>query len=133
MSKIFFYEKDGVSQVENFFSDTDEKIRSKLKFQLAYLQDEKNQFVQPHVKHFSIEKYRRMYELRIKRSYAMVRVIFYEHEGEIILLHAFYKKDRKDTERALETGLRILNKALTADGNMPDEYKKEYIKLGKGI
>ena len=58
----------------------------------------------------------------------MVRVIFYEHEGEIILLHAFYKKDRKDTERALETGLRILNKALTADGNMPDEYKKEYIK-----
>ena len=29
MRKIFFYEKDGVSQVENFFSDTDEKIRSK--------------------------------------------------------------------------------------------------------
>ena len=61
MRKIFFYEKDGVSQVENFFSDTDEKIRSKLKFQLAYLQDEKNQYVQPHVKHFSSEKYRRMY------------------------------------------------------------------------
>lgn len=57
MRKIFFYEKDDVSQVENFFSDTDEKIRSKLKFQLAYLQDEVNQFKEPHVKSFSMEKY----------------------------------------------------------------------------
>lgn len=41
MRKIFFYEKDGVSQVKNFFSDTDEKIRSKLMFQLTYLLDKK--------------------------------------------------------------------------------------------
>ena len=128
MRKIFFYVKDGVSQVEDFFSDTNHKIRSKLKFQLEFLRDERNQFLEPHVKHFSIEKYRPMYELRIKRSNAMVRVIFYEHNGEIILLHAFYKKDKKDTERALEAGLRILNQLLTDNGEIPDEYKREYIK-----
>ena len=79
------------------------------------------------MKHFSIEKYRKLYELRIKATGIMVRVIFYEHNGEIILLHAFYKRDRKDTEKALETGLKILHSLLAADGTINPECRKEMI------
>ena len=126
MRKIFLYEKDGVSQVENFFSDTDEKIRSKLNFLIAYITDEKNKFTQPYVKHFSIGKYRLMYELRIKNSNSKVRVVFYEHNDEVVLIYAFYKKDNKDTERYAEIALRMLNSVLNVNGDIPVSNKKEY-------
>lgn len=40
----------------------------------------------------------------------MIRIIFFlSGSSDIILLHAFYKKEKRDTERALETALKILN------------------------
>lgn len=125
MRKIYTYEHDGECPVSNFFENTNGKITDKLEYQLRYIKDEKNVFCEPHVKHFSIEKYRQLYELRIKASGVMVRVIFYEQNGEIILLHAFYKRDRKDTEKALETALRILNSILDENGEIKEEYKRE--------
>ena len=50
----------------------------------------------------------------------MVRVIFYERNGEIILLHAFYKRDRKDTEKALEVALKILNSITDENGDVKE-------------
>ena len=125
MRKIYIYENDGKCQIEDFVLKTNPKIQKKLKFQLAYIMDKHNAFTEPHVKHFTIEKYRRLYELRVKAAGTMVRVIFYEKDGEVLLLYAFYKRDRKDTEKALETSLKILNSISDENGDIDSSYKRE--------
>ena len=125
MRKIYTYVNNGECPVCDFFENTNRKIMNKFEYQLRYIKDEKNVFCEPHVKHFSIERYRQLYELRIKAAGVMVRVIFYEHNGEIILLHAFYKRDRKDTEKALETALKILNSITFENGEIKGECKRE--------
>ena len=115
MRKVLVYETNGKCPVEDFFKASNKKIQSKLKYQLDYIKDEHNPLMEPHIKHFSIEKYRQLYELRIKAAGMMVRVVFYEQGDKIILLHAFYKKDRKDTEKALETGLKLLHSLLESN------------------
>ena len=57
----------------------------------------------------------------------MVRIIFYEKNGDIIFLHAFYKHDRKDTEKALETALKILESITDENGIVSEKYRKELI------
>lgn len=76
---------------------------------LHFVKDERNMLCEPYVKHFSIDKYKMLYELRIRANGTMVRVIYYKAEENIILLHAFFKKSRRDTENALEYALKILN------------------------
>ena len=72
MRKIYIYENDGKCQIENFVLKTNQKIQKKLKFQLAYIMDKHNAFTEPHVKHFTIEKYRRL-------GYLQLTVDMYPH------------------------------------------------------
>ena len=102
MRKIYAYTKDNRSPVEEFILATNDKIKEKLIFQLVYIKDESTPFCEPYVKHFSMERYRKMYELRIKAAETMIRIIFYEHDGEIVFLHAFHKRDRKDTDMPIQ-------------------------------
>lgn len=125
MRKIYAYTKDNRSAVEEFIQATNDKIKEKLIFQLVYIRDESNPFCEPYVKHFSMERYRKMYELRIKAAETMIRIIFYEHDGEIVFLHAFHKRDRKDTDRGLESALKILESIVDKNGKIPKENKKE--------
>ena len=125
MRKIYAYTKDNRSPVEEFIQATNDKIKEKLIFQLIYIKDESNPFCEPYVKHFSMERYRKMYELRIKAAETMIRIIFYEHDGEIVFLHAFHKRDRKDTDRGLESALKILESTVDKNGKIPKENKKE--------
>ena len=127
MRKIYAYTNDGECQVKDFFNRAEEKAVDKLMFQLEIIRDERNGFLEPHIKHFSIERYRRLYEFRFKAYNLRVRVIFYEHNGELILLYAFVKRDRKDTEKALETAIKILCRITEPDGEIKDKYKKELI------
>lgn len=127
MRKVYVFADDRNCFVEAFFQKANKKIKKKFQYQLDYIKDERNVFAEPHVKHFSIEKYRQLYEMRIKAAGTMVRVIFYEHNGEIVLLHAFYKRDRKDTEKALEMGLKILHSLLADDGTINAAYRREMI------
>ena len=63
---------------------------------------------EPHYKHFSIEKYQSFYELR-EKGQVVVRVIFTPcPNGDYLLLHAFVKRQKRDTEKALEHSLRLL-------------------------
>ena len=125
MRKIYAYTKDNRSSVEEFIKATNDKIKEKLIFQLVYIKDESNPFCEPYVKHFSMERYRKMYELRLKAAETMIRIIFYEHDGEIVFLHAFHKRDRKDTDRGLESSLKILESIVDKNGKIPKENKKE--------
>ena len=125
MRKIYAYTKENRSSVEEFIKATNDKIKEKLIFQLSYIRDESNPFCEPYVKHFSMERYRKMYELRLKAAETMIRIIFYEHDGEIVFLHAFHKRDRKDTDRGLESALKILESIVDKNGKIPKENKKE--------
>lgn len=64
---------------------------------------------EPHYKHFTLERYRSLYEVRAKSGVA-VRIIFtILPEGKILLLYGFSKRQSHDTMRALEQSLRILS------------------------
>lgn len=109
MRKIYIYKNDGArGQVDTFIKTSNIKIKKKFDFILKYIADEKNQFKEPYVKHFSIEKYKRLYELRLKAVGTMVRIIFYNIDDNIILLNAFIKRDKRDTEQALEHALKLI-------------------------
>ena len=141
MRKVYVYRNNsGEIPVSGFIENTHKKIRSKFEFMLRYIKDENNPLCEPYVKHFTIDKYKMLYELRIRANGTMVRVIYsirnevpsfndsavisaeksrgfsgkssafsYKAEENIILLHAFFKKSRRDTENALEYALKILN------------------------
>ena len=110
MRKIYVYRNDaGEVPVLRFIESTHKKIRNKFDFMLHFVKDERNMLCEPYVKHFSIDKYKMLYELRIRVDGIMVRVIYYKAAENIILLHAFFKKSRRDTENALEYALKILS------------------------
>lgn len=110
--------------VEEFVKKSNPKIKKKYEFVLQLIADETNQLKEPYVKHFSIERYRDLYEIRIKAARTMVRIIFYKIEENIILLYAFHKRAKKDTEVALDHALKIIklfdDKALSPFENLKE-------------
>lgn len=123
--KIYMYKSDDArGQVDTFIKTSNRKIKKKFDFILRYIADEKNQFKEPYVKHFSIEKYKRLYELRLKAAGTMVRIIFYNIEENIILLNAFIKRDKRDTEQALEYALKLIER-LDRSAETPVDYLSE--------
>lgn len=63
---------------------------------------------EPHVKHFTLERYKELYELR-ERGNVLARIIFTIGDAEIILLSAFVKKQARDTEKALDQSIKMLS------------------------
>ncbi len=110
MRSIYIYKNENESQVERFFEIADEKLKNKFKSILSYLFNDKNPLCEPYVKHISIRRYREFYEIRMKVSGNMARVLFVKQDEDIVLLYAFYKRSSKDTEKILETTFRMLNK-----------------------
>ena len=108
MRKIYTYNNCATGQVSAFINSSNLKVKKKFDFILKYIADKKNQFKEPYVKHFTIEKYKRLYELRLKAAGTMVRIIFFNLDEDGVLLHAFVKKDRRDTEQALEYSLKLI-------------------------
>ena len=111
-------------QIEEFIKNLNSKVKKKLNFVLKYMADENNQLKEPYIKHFSIEKYKMFYELRLKAANTMVRIIYYSIDDKIILLHAFIKKDKRDTEQALEYVLKLVEK-LDKKAQSPMDYLAE--------
>ena len=119
------YKNEGAKgQVDTFIKTSNVKIRKKFDFILRYIADERNQFKEPYVKHFSIEKYKRLYELRLKAAGTMVRIIFYNIDENVILLNAFIKRDKRDTEQALEHALKLIEH-LDRVAETPVDYLSE--------
>ena len=117
MRNIYINKSKNESQVECFFEKADEKLQSKFNSILCYISTEKNPLCEPYVKHISIGKYRELYEIRMKVAGNMVRVLFAKQGEDIVLLYAFNKRSVKDTEKALETALKLLNK-MRQDGEV---------------
>lgn len=127
MRKIYTYYNGSECPVNKFLSKANKKVVNKFWFCIEYIRTTKNCLCEPYVKHFSLEKYSMLYELRIKIAGEMVRIIFYENEGNIYLLYAFYKRDSKDTQKALEAALKILCQIKDKDGEVMKEYREELV------
>lgn len=110
MRKIFI-----TANVKDFVEQADEKTRAKINSVLSYLTDDKNPLREPYVKHIATAKYKELYELRVKASKEMSRIIFTLSDGDIVLLYAFKKKCDRDNERAFERACKMnkLNEELT--------------------
>ena len=110
MRKIFI-----TSNVKDFVEQADEKTRAKINSVLLYLTDDKNPLHEPYVKHIAISKYKELYELRVKASKEMSRIIFTLSDDDIVLLYAFKKKCDRDNAKAFERAFKIskLSEELT--------------------
>ena len=110
MRKIF-----ASTNVKDFLELADGKTRAKINSVLLYLTDDKNPLREPYVKHISTAKYKELYELRVKASKEMSRVIFTLSEDDMVLLYAFKKKCDRDNEKAFERAFKMsrFSKELT--------------------
>ncbi|MEY8231917.1 type II toxin-antitoxin system RelE/ParE family toxin [Oscillospiraceae bacterium 50-16] len=113
---------EGIPPLHSFLDNLEEKQRQKIFSLFALLlQVPEVAMQEPYVKHFGIERYQSLYELRAK-SKNMIRIIFTRMEnGDILFLAPFIKRRQRDTEKALEHSLRLL--ALLWDH---PEYAVEY-------
>lgn len=112
MQKIRIYRPPGREpEFDTFLLAQEPKLRRKLCRQLILLQQTPLcEWKEPHYKHFTLEKYNRLYELR-EKSRILVRIIFTIYDGDILLLVPFVKHQPRDTMRALEQSLRMLAEA----------------------
>ena len=109
MKKIYIYiSPDGNAPFLNFIRSLDPKQQKKLDYSLKCLVLSKGKLSEPQVKHFSIERYRQLYELR-EKAQVLLRVVFtLDEDGNIILLSPFIKRHKRNTNQALETSLKML-------------------------
>lgn len=124
MNQIKIYKPPGrAAPVEDFIESMEPKLRNKLVRQIFYLsQTPLSELKEPHYKHFSIEKYQALYEVR-EKGRVVVRIIFTPcPDGGYLLLHAFVKRQKRDMMQALEHSLRLLAQLR----EYPD-YAVEYI------
>ena len=110
MRKIFI-----TPNVKDFMEQADDKTRVKINSVLLYLSDDKNPLREPYVKHIAMSKYKKLYELRVKASKEMSRLIFTLSDDDIVLLYAFKKKCGRDNEKAFERAFKMskLSEELT--------------------
>lgn len=65
----------------------------------------------PQVKHFQMDRYRCLYELRDKYQNQLIRIIFsYTSSGNVVLLEAFIKDHKRKTDVALAAALEKLRR-----------------------
>ena len=124
MKGILVYQPpDKPAQLPEFIDGLDPRLREKIIMQLYQLsKPHKPELREPHFKRFSLERYRDLCELRVK-SKMLVRIIFYFcPNGQVLLLHGFIKRQKRDTMQALEQAIRILD-ALRELPERAVEYK----------
>ena len=111
MKGILVYQPpDKPAQLPEFIDSLDPRLREKIIMQLYQLsKPHKPELREPHFKRFSLERYRDLCELRVK-SKMLVRIIFcFCPNGQVLLLHGFIKRQKRDTMQALEQAIRILD------------------------
>ena len=112
MKLYYALPETGAPDLVSFLDQLDAKLRVKLLSQF-YLLTTRPLPGEPIIKHFTIEKYRKLYELRA-RSQIMVRIIFtIQDDGSVLFLTPFVKKHTRNTMHALDIYLKILKLVQT--------------------
>ena len=109
MKKIYIFKtSNGTVPFLSFMGSLDEKARKKLEYTLKSIALHQSRLSEPTIKHYSIERYRNLYELR-EKSRVLLRTIFtFDRNDDIILLYPFIKRHKRDTNYALESSLEML-------------------------
>lgn len=106
MKRFYTYQDAGGVAVEQFLQSFPSKQQERLLRQIAKLLFPQDILGKPPVKHFQMDRYRRMFELRDKYKDTLTRIIFtYDDAGDVILLEAFIKNHKRKTDAALEAAL----------------------------
>lgn len=111
MKGILIYQPaDKSAPLADFIDGLDPRLREKILLRLYSLTGlEKPELKEPHFKRFSLERYRDLCELRVK-SKVLIRIIFcLLPNGNVLLLHGFIKRQKRDTMQALEQSIRVLD------------------------
>lgn len=124
MKKIYLYHNACCSPVADFLANLPPKQLAKVERSLLMLCHFPRSYGKPHVKHFQIERYRALYELREKCGSTLIRMIFlHDEQDNIILLEPFLKSHSRATSKALERALEHLEQIRASSGAFLVEYK----------
>lgn len=109
MRGIKMYQPNGAeAPLTRFLSGLDPKLTRKILLQIFRLASlHPAEMREPHIKHFVLERYSALYELR-EKSKILIRIIFTISDGDVILLFPFIKRQKRDSEKALESAVNIL-------------------------
>ena len=123
MRKIYLFQPPGkTAPFLDFMDSLDGKAQKKVLFALKKMVISTGKLSEPQVKHFSIERYRKFYELR-ERIRVLVRIIFtIDEAGNIILLHPFIKRHQRNTYQALEISLGMLEQIKQSPDTLVEYY-----------
>lgn len=114
MKKLYMYQDDRNTDVKQFLLALPDKQKGKFLRQIAMLVLPKDTLGRPQVKHFQMDRYRCLYELRDKYQNQRIRIIFaYTSSGKVILLEAFIKDHKRKTDVALAAALEKLRRIET--------------------
>ena len=106
-----------------FLEGLEPKLREKLVWRIYFLSHTPlEELKEPHYKHFSIERYSSLYEVRERGKSADSDYFYLLGRRDVLLLNAFLKRKQRDTMQALEQSLRIL-----AELQNHPEYAVEFI------
>ena len=104
MKTLYLYQDKGDNAVKRFLQSFPSKQQERLLRQIAMLL--LPQLGKPPVKHFQMDRYRSLFELRDKYKTTLTRIIFtYDAAGNVILLEAFIKNYKRKTDAALASAL----------------------------
>lgn len=103
MFEVIFYQRDdGTFPVKEFVSSLNPKMRSKVYKAIQLLKDNGNSIPYP----FSRSLKDGVFELRVKFSNDIVRILYFFCKGQIIVLsNAFVKKTQKTPNREIELAI----------------------------
>lgn len=119
MNKLLqFVPAGGEAPLPAFLRTLDGKLRAKVETLFMMLVFTPTGLLrEPYVKHFTIERYCALYELRA-RGKAMVRIIFtIRPGGDILFLAPFIKNHKRNTMQALDTSLKMLSQIEDGSGS----------------
>lgn len=118
---LMFAPQEGTPPLTAFLNMQDPKLRAKLESLFVMLAVTPIGLLhEPHVKHFTIEKYSALYELRAK-SKLLARIIFtVRPSGDILFLAPFIKTHKRNTMQALDASLKMLSQLDDGSGSIQE-------------
>jgi len=104
MYKIKYYAENKKSPVIEFIKEQSPKEKAKILREIELLEEFGLFLGMPHIK--KLKGYDDLWELRIKHSSNIFRILFLNyHDGIFVLLHAFRKKSNKTPQREIDIAL----------------------------
>lgn len=105
--QVLYYKKEsGEIPVLEYLLSLDVKMRAKAFNEIELLEKHGSHLREPYVKHIQGEKYKDLFELRVKLASNISRVFYFSYSKKtFVLLHGFTKKSDKTPARELDRAL----------------------------